>query len=164
MLKNVGDAYSPLPPPRTASPFVICTLHPTPQILLWDSRPVVRLPPSLKKTMLHYECLSAEATPTFLRSHFKRTDVAHPCLGLEIGGRQTSSAVSSTPRVRRIVDCVPVMIQDDEATIETLASFSNRPSPIKENVTSSLCVNAQPLSLEKLFVLRLLRNIQGAAR
>lgn len=50
---------------------------------------MVRLSASLKKSMLHYESLAADATPAFLRSHFRRTDVAHPCLGLERGGRST---------------------------------------------------------------------------
>lgn len=42
--------------------------------------------------MLSYDCLAADATPAFLRSHFRRTDLAHPCLGLELGG-----CTSSTP-------------------------------------------------------------------
>ena len=62
------------------------------QILLWDRLPVVRLPATLKKTMLHYNCLGADATPSFLRSHFRNTDIPHPCLGLEAGGGQSTTA------------------------------------------------------------------------
>lgn len=71
---------------------------------------MVRLSASLKKSMLHYESLAADATPAFLRSHFRRTDVAHPCLGLERGGRipPTASgaqggAVASTRGVTSLV-------------------------------------------------------------
>ena len=56
---------------------------------------MVRLPASLKKTMLHYNCLAADATPTFLRQHFGRTGVPHPCLGLEAGGRFAPSPASA---------------------------------------------------------------------
>lgn len=48
---------------------------------------MVRLPASLKKTMLHYDCLAADATPLFLRQHFGKTSIPHPCLGLEVRGR-----------------------------------------------------------------------------
>lgn len=57
---------------------------------------MVRLPIPLKKAMLHYNCLAADATPLFLRSHFRRTDIAHPCLGLEAGGRQLPRAQKKT--------------------------------------------------------------------
>lgn len=56
------------------------------QVLLHDDLAVVRLPAGLKETMLHYDCLGADATPAFLRYHFRRTDIAHPCLGLDQGG------------------------------------------------------------------------------
>ena len=59
------------------------------QILLWDGLPVVRIPTSLKKAMLQHNCLGADATPPFLRAHFRKTDVAHPCLALEAGGRRS---------------------------------------------------------------------------
>lgn len=68
------------------------------QILLWDRLPVVRLPASLKKTMLHYDCLAADATPAFLRTHFRKTDIPHPCLGLEVGGRQSSASDTASAK------------------------------------------------------------------
>lgn len=41
--------------------------------------------------MLHYNCLKADATPAFLRSHFGEATIAHPCLGLDAGGWQSST-------------------------------------------------------------------------
>lgn len=69
------------------------------QTLLWDSLPVVRLPENLKKAMLRYDCLGADATPSFLRAHFKKTDVAHPCLGLDVVGHHVPSSGTSGRRV-----------------------------------------------------------------
>ena len=69
---------------------------PTIQILLWDRLPVVRLRASLKKTMLHYDCLGADATPSFLRSHFRNTGIPHPCLALEVGGGTSSTSTPSS--------------------------------------------------------------------
>lgn len=66
------------------------------KILLWDGLPVVRLPASLKKTMLHYNSVGSEATPEFIRYHFRKRNVRHPSIGLEAGGRpSSSSAVTS---------------------------------------------------------------------
>ncbi|CAM9133150.1 unnamed protein product, partial [Laminaria digitata] len=71
------------------------------KILLWDRLPVVRLPASLKKTMLHYNCLGADATPSFLRSHFRSIDIPHPCLALEAGGGKSSTTtLTSTSSTR----------------------------------------------------------------
>lgn len=75
------------PPPLMSCPPL--PLLPGDQILLWDRLPVVRLPASLRKTMLHYNSLSADASPAFLRLHFGKTDVAHPSLGLEAAGTGT---------------------------------------------------------------------------
>ncbi|CAN0459933.1 unnamed protein product, partial [Ectocarpus sp. 12 AP-2014] len=76
------------------------------KILLWDRLPVVRLPASLKKTMLHYKCLAADATPAFLRSHFGNATVSHSCLGLEAGGAAVSSD-GGTTTVARVPDRGP---------------------------------------------------------
>ncbi|CAM9895808.1 unnamed protein product, partial [Ectocarpus sp. 8 AP-2014] len=76
------------------------------KILLWDRLPVVRLPASLKKTMLHYKCLAADATPAFLRSHFGNASVSHACLGLEAGGAAVSSD-GGTTTVARVPDRGP---------------------------------------------------------
>ncbi|CAN0224541.1 unnamed protein product, partial [Discosporangium mesarthrocarpum] len=50
------------------------------EVLLLDGVPVVHLPPDLLKAMLRHSCLKAEANPDFVRSHFRRTDIQHPCL------------------------------------------------------------------------------------
>ncbi|CAN0322269.1 unnamed protein product, partial [Ectocarpus sp. 12 AP-2014] len=76
------------------------------KILLWDRLPVVRLPASLKKTMLHYKCLAADATPAFLRSHFGNATVSHSCLGLEAGGAAVFSD-GGTTTVARVPDRGP---------------------------------------------------------
>lgn len=60
---------------------------------------MVRLPESLKKAMLRYDCLGADATPSFLRAHFKKTDIAHPCLGLGAVEHQPPSSGTSGRRV-----------------------------------------------------------------
>lgn len=51
--------------------------------------------------MLHYNCLGADATPSFLRSHFRNTGIPHPCLALEIGGGKSSTTtLTSTSGTR----------------------------------------------------------------